>query len=105
MASGLLGKASLAATTETVLYAVPDNTVAVATVSLCNTTAAPLTARLAIANTTAAGAADYLAYDLSIPGGGFFERGGIALSAGEKIIVRGSAAGLSARAHGFEEPA
>ena len=48
---------------------------------------------------------DYLEYETEIPGNGILERNQIALTAGEIITVRANAAGVSARAHGFEEDA
>lgn len=105
MASGMLGKAALAANTDTVLYTVGAGKVTTATVSICNTTGASITVNLAIGTGSTAGASDYLVYNLTIPSGSTYERTGIVLSAGENIIVRSSAAGPAARAHGFEEAA
>lgn len=103
MASGLLGKAALAAGTDTVIYTAPAGKITTATVSICNTTSSAITANLAIGTGSTAAAGDYLAFTLPIPAGTFFERSGIVLSAGESIIVRTNSAGPSARAHGFEE--
>lgn len=103
MASGLLGKAALAANTDTVLCTGAVGKVTTATVSLCNTGTSSASVRLAIGNGTAAAAGDYLAYEIVIPASGFFERTGLVISAGENIIVRSSTAAVSARAHGFDE--
>ncbi len=104
MASGKLGKAALAAAADTDLYTVPAGTVATANINLCNRTSAAVTVRLAIRSAALADA-DYIEYDAALPANGVLERTGIALSAGETITVRASAAGVSARAHGFEEVA
>ena len=104
MASGKFGKAALTAATDTDLYTVPAGTVATVNVNLCNRAAAAVKVRIAI-RTAALADADYLEYDASLPAGGVLERTGIAMSAGETLTVRAAAAGVSARAHGFEEAA
>lgn len=104
MASGLFGKAALLATTATDLYTVPAGTVATANINLCNCTSAAVTVRIAIRKAALADA-DYIEYDAKLPANGVIERTGIALSAGEIVTVRASAAGVSARVHGFEETA
>lgn len=103
MDSGLLGKAALAANADTVLYTGAAGRVTTASVSLCNTGSAAVTVRLAVGMGTTAAAGDFLAYELTIPAGGFFERTGIVFGPTENIIVRSSAATVSARAHGFDE--
>jgi len=100
--SGLLGKADLAANTDTSLYAVPDDTVATVNLNLCNRSAAAVSVRIAV-HTGALSNADYLEYDSLIPARGLLERTGLAMSAGETLTVRASGTGISARAHGFEE--
>jgi len=100
--SGLLGKADLAANTDTSLYTVPDDTVATVNLNLCNRSAAAVSVRIAVR----AGAltdTDYLEYDSVIPPRGLLERTGLAMSAGETLTVRANGNGISARAHGFEE--
>ena len=104
MPSGKLGKAALAATTDTDLYTVPAGTVATANINLCNRTSAAVTVRISIRSAALADA-DYIEYDAKLPANGVIERTGIALSAGEIVTVRASAPGVSARVHGFEETA
>lgn len=104
MASGLLGKAALVSNTDTTLYTVPAATVTTATINFCNTTSSPINARLAVTSGGAASLADYLEYEVVIPGNGVLERTGLVLSPGDVIIVRASAAGIAAQARGFEEP-
>jgi len=100
--SGRLGRANLAANTNVDLYTVPANTLATANISLCNRTANPIAVRLAV-RTGDITASCYIEYDVPIPGYGILERTGIVMSAGETVTLRASAAGISARAHGFEE--
>ena len=104
MASGKFGKAALAATADTDIYTVPAETVATASINLCNRTSAPIAVRIAV-RTGALGDSDYIEYDAKVPANGVLERTGIVMSAGEVLTVRAAAAGISVRAHGFEESA
>lgn len=103
MASGVLGQAALAAATDTVLYTCPANTVTTGTVSFCNTGITSVSVRLAVGKGAAPGAADHMAFDVVIPGGGFFERTGVVIGAGEKVFVRTSIANTAACLRGFED--
>ena len=105
MPSGKLGAADLAANAVTLLYTVPANTVATASVRLCNRGAAQVKLRVAVGSGAAPAATDYLEYDAIVPANGILEDTGIAMSAGEKLWVRSDTVNVSARAHGFEEAA
>lgn len=102
MNSGLLGKASLAANVDTDLCTVTAGTVATVNVNFCNATNADIAVRLAVRN-GALGAADYIEYDANVPANGVLERSALVLSSGEIVVARAAAAGVSVRAHGFEE--
>lgn len=104
MSSGRLGKADLAAATDTDLYTVPAGTVATANVSFCNRTGAPIRVRLAVRNGALTNA-DYLEFDAEVPANGVLERTAIACEAGEIITARASAVGVSAVVRGWEEVA
>jgi len=104
MSSGRLGKADLAANTDTDLYTVPAGTVTTANVSFCNRTSAPIRVRLAVRNGALTNS-DYLEFDAEVPANGVLERTAIACEAGEIITARASAAGVSAVARGWEEVA
>ena len=104
MPSGRFGKAALLANADTDLYTCPPGKNATATVAFCNRTAAPIKVRLAV-RAAAIADSDYLEYETEIPANGILERNQIALTAGEIITVRANAAGVSVRAHGFEEDA
>lgn len=104
MASGRFGKAAPAANADTDLYTCPPGKNATATVAFCNRTPSPVNVRLAV-RSGALTDADYLEFNAEIPPGGILERNQIALTAGEVITVRTTAAGVSVRAHGFEEDA
>jgi len=103
MASGKLGSASLAATTNTTLYTCPASTVTAATVLVCNTNAASVTVRIGVGTGASPAAGDYVEYDSTIPAYGVLERGALVLTAGEKIFVYASTTGVNVRANGYEE--
>jgi len=100
--SGRLGKADLAADTNTAVYTVPADTVATANINLCNRTDTAVTVRIAI-HEDVLDEADWLEYDAPLPAYGVLERTGLALSSGETLTVHASGAGVSVRVHGFEE--
>lgn len=107
MASGLLGKAAIPATTWTDVYTVPASTVATANIRLVNRDLInPITVKLAISEASGAASDDDLIEppDMEIPPGGVLEEMGQVMGAGERINVWSSAATLTVRAHGFEKP-
>ena len=103
MASGVYGKSALAATTMTEIVAAPNSGIKIASVSVCNRTSSDLTLRLAIAGAAGSVAdADYIEYDVKIPGNGVLERSGLVLSAGNGLMAYASGAGLSVVAYGVD---
>ena len=105
MATGRLGAADLAATTNTTIYTVPASKVGSCSVSLCNRNSAAVTVRLALASTGTPGNAEWIEYDTIVPANGVLERTGIVLAAAQRIVAYASAAGVSALAWGYEEAA
>lgn len=100
--SGLLGKALLPAAVEKELCQVPaDVPSGTVTVCFCNTSADPARVRLAITAKVSPSAEDYLEFDYQLPGNSPLERGGIAVSPGERVFCRSDAAGVSVRVHGY----
>ena len=105
MPSGRLGKALLAATTQTLLYTVPALTVSTVNIRIANQGAAASKVRVAITEGGAPSADDYVTYDKSIAVGEIMEETGFVCSAGEQVYVYSNTANVSVRVHGFEEAA
>lgn len=103
--SGKFGSADLAAGVETVIYTVPNNTVATSSLTIVNRGPDAALIRVAIYSGANSSAADFIEYDAMLPVGGVLERTGIVLSAGEKLAVQSDVANVTARAHGFEQGA
>ena len=103
MATGILGQAAPAATTNTVIYTVPAATVTVATISIVNTTLIPIAVRLAIASSGTPATSEYIEYDTIISASGVLERSGIVMNATEAVVVFATSVGLSVSVYGYEE--
>jgi hypothetical protein len=103
MASGVYGKADLAATTWTEIAAAPTSGVKVTSVSICNRGAGEVTIRLAIAaDVSSVDDSSYIEYDVKVPGNGVLERSGIVLSATNGLMAYASGTGISAVAYGVD---
>lgn len=100
MASGLLGKADLAAATDTLLFTA-GVTPQTFNVRFANRNATPVKVRVAIGTGASPAVADYVDYDVSILGNGILEDTGLVASSGEKVWVRSNTANVSVRAHGM----
>ena len=102
MATGRLGHADLAAGTNTSLYTVPANTFGIVTLSICNRGNSAIAVRVAVASAGTPLASEYIEYDVEILAKGVLERSGIALAAGQILVVYSSAVNVSAVAMGIE---
>jgi len=102
MATGRLGHADLAAGAYTSIYTVPANTFAIVSVNMVNRGYSAITIR--IATTTGATPLDseFLEHDVELLSKGVMERTGIALSAGQILVVYSSAVSVSAVCFGIE---
>lgn len=103
MATGVLGQAAPAATTNTTVYTVPAATVAVTTISIANTTVSPIAVRLAVAALATPTTSEFIEYDTVIAANGVLERSGVVMNATEKVVVFASAVGLAVSVYGYEE--
>ena len=104
MPTGRLGAFSPNATTNTTIYTVPVDTFAVVSLSIANRNASVATVQIALATagTPAANGSEYLEYNTIIQGNGAFERTGIVMAAGQKLVVYSSLASVSVVAYGIE---
>lgn len=103
MATGRLGVADLAATTNTTVYTVPTGKVAALSVSLCNRNGSAVSVRLALAASGTPDDSEWIEYGTAIAANGVLERTGIVLDAGKRVVVYGGATGVSAVVYGVEE--
>jgi hypothetical protein len=101
MASGTLGQASLAATTNTTVYTV-GATPSVFNVSMNNTSGFPVAVNLAIAAAATPTAAEYLEFETVIPPNSVLERGGLVATSGKLVVAYASVAGVSVNVYGYE---
>ena len=105
MATGRLGASNLSAATNTSVYAVPTDTFAVVTLSVCNRSASAVTIQVAICTAAPAATPDvseYIEFDTSLSSKGVLERTGIVMAATQVLVVRSSAVSVSAVAYGIE---
>jgi hypothetical protein len=102
MATGRLGVADLSAATDTTLYTCPASTFSVVTVSMCNRGATSATFRIALASSGTPANTEYLEFDVTVNPKSVLERTGIVMDAGKLIVVRSSAASVSAVCYGIE---
>lgn len=105
MASGIVGKASLDALVLTQVYEVPASILAVVNISVCNRSTDSVLVRLALVNvfTDSVDDADYIEYDVTIPGNGVLERTGLVMHAAASVVAFASLANVSVSVWGYEE--
>lgn len=101
MATGRLGAALLAATTNTTIYT-NASTYAVLTVNMCNQNSTTVQVRLAVSATSTPTTAEYIEYTASIPAYGVLERTGIVVQSGMNIVAYSSATNVSVVVYGIE---
>ena len=105
MATGRLGVADLAATTNTSIYTVPTGKIATLSVSVCNRTGGAVTVRLALCATGTPADTEYIEYGTTIAANSTLTRTGLVLDAAKILVAYGSATGISVVAWGFEDAA
>jgi len=102
MATGLLGQAALAATTNTSVYVVPASTFTVLSVSILNRATTTATVRVALADSTTPTNAEWIEYNIELGASGVLERTGIMMNAGKQLVVYASNANVSVSCFGIE---
>lgn len=106
MASGVLGQSALSATTNTTVYTVPSSTLAVVNINVVNrSTSATADVRVALASTATPQVQEWIEFDAIVPARGVLERTGIAMNAGERVVVYASTANCSVNVYGLEQSA
>lgn len=104
MASGVLGRVSLASTTLTTVYTVPVGNVAYLNINLANRTSASAAVRVALAQTAASPLdSEYIEYETNLSGNGVLERTGLILGAGWSVVAYSDKANVSVQAYGIEQ--
>jgi hypothetical protein len=104
MASGVLGRVSLASTTLTTVYTVPAGNVSYLNVNIANRTGASAFVRVALAQTAASPLdAEYIEYETNLSGNGVLERSGLVLGAGWSVVAYSDKANVSVMAYGIEQ--
>jgi hypothetical protein len=103
MATGILGQASLAATTNTTVYTVPVSKTGTFNINVVNTNGSPVTVRIAVASTSTPAAAEYFEYETVLVGYGVLERGGLVAQAAENVVAYASTTGVTVSVYGYEE--
>lgn len=101
MASGILGKADLVFSTNTVVFTA-SAVVTVATVNICNRNATAANVHVAIDANTNPANSSYIEFNASVPAGGVLERTGLVLQSGQKIVVNSTANNMSVNVYGLE---
>jgi hypothetical protein len=102
MATGILGTADLALTTNTALYTVPANTFTVVNITVCNRNNTAVTVRVALSATGTPSNSEWIEFDVEIPAKGVLERTGLVLDATKNIVVYSDTTGVNAVAYGIE---
>ena len=102
MATGRLAALDLTAGTDTQAYECPANIFAVVTVSVCNRAATSADIRISLTEEFPGTTADFIEFDTSLLSKGVIERTGVVVAAGQKIVVRSSAADVSVVVYGIE---
>lgn len=103
MSTGRVASQQLAAATLTQMYQVPTGYYGVYNISFTNTSANPVTIRLAIASTNSPATNEYYEYGTTIIANGVFERTGLVVQGGYYIFAYASAASaVNVNVYGIE---
>jgi len=102
MATGILGAEDLAATTNTVVYTVPNETFGVVTINIANRNAQARNIRIAVAAADTPQNAEWIEYDSELLGNGVIERSGVVLDAGKRVVAYADSTEVNVVVYGIE---
>jgi len=102
MATGILGTEDLSATTNTVVYTVPNETFGVVTINIANRNAQARNIRIALAAADTPENAEWIEYDSELLGNGVIERSGVVLDAGKRVVAYANSTDVSVVVYGIE---
>lgn len=103
MASGILGKASLSAATNTTLYTVPAATTTTLNISVCNLgTSGTARIQLAASATGTPAATEYFEYNTILNANQVLERTGIVVATGTNIVAFSDTPNITVMVWGVE---
>ena len=104
MATGLLGQAALAASTNTTVYTVPSNTFTVFSVAVLNRGTSSVTVRIALSalGTPNADGREWIEYDVTLDPNGVLERTGLMLNATKNVVCYTTGSSVSVSVYGIE---
>jgi len=102
MATGILGTEDLAATTNTVVYTVPNETFSVVSINVTNRNAQARDIRLAVAAADTPVDAEWIEFDSELLGNGVIERSGVVLDAGKRVVAYSNSTDVNVVVYGIE---
>jgi len=105
MASGILGQAAPAATTNTTVYTVPASTLAVVNISVVNRGGSAATVRVALSAAATPNDDEWIEYNTSVGATSVLERTGVVLDTTKNVVVYASSADTSVSVYGLESAA
>lgn len=103
MASGILGQAALAATTNTTVYTVPATKTATFNVVVTNRDASAASIQIALTASGTPATSEYIEYNTVVPGFGVFEKTGVVAQAAKNLVAYATTANLTVNVYGYEE--
>lgn len=103
MATGRLGFANLVKNTLTTIYTVPALKFASFSVNFCNRSGYNSSIKLALATADTPVDGEWVLHEFELPASATFERTGLVLEAGAKIVVSASTDDVNIVAYGFEQ--
>jgi len=102
MATGILGAEDLAATTNTVVYTVPNETFGVVTINIANRNSQARNIRIAVAATDTPTNEEWIEFDSELLGNGVIERSGVVLDAGKRVVAYSNSTDVNVVVYGIE---